>query len=162
MTDIRIEKIGKKASRGNNDSIRSEYLSLLNRKYADYSEFFEQCTRYEYLSDNIFDYAVYDPQEAERMVKTALSVCLSINTGNTYEYIDDRSQYVEYLWVINTAFFSERIDWGVAIRGAFWASKQGNGLIKLDYSLADGDSTRFTISSWKLFIEAMCLFINQG
>ena len=122
-----------------------------------------------YLSEMIFDFTTYDYEMDELFGRKAVEVCRAINNGKTFDYIKEPENYRWYLLMCNMPFFSERLDWGTSIRGAWWGPAQGEKIKFQSCGLWDGevqlsDDLFFSRDEWKSFIEAIVDFseITKG
>lgn len=99
-----------------------DYQLLLEHSFSMETEHTEcaPTSRLEYLSDYIFDFETYDSSMAELFAKKAVEVCEAITNRKTFEYIAGPEGYLWYLLMCNMPFFSERLQWGTSIRGAWW------------------------------------------
>ena len=79
--------------------------------------------RLQFLGQFIFQFETDDPAMTELFAQKALEVCAAISDGTTFEYIKDTEDYLWFLMLANFPFFSNRIEWGVSIRGAWWSSE---------------------------------------
>ncbi len=93
---------------------------LLDGFAATESHSARQHTRFEYLSEHIFDFNTYDSDMAKLFASKALEVCAAVLNKTTFDYIEDPDQYRWYMVMCNMPFFKDRLDWGVSIRGAWW------------------------------------------
>lgn len=121
--------------------------------------------RLEYLSDYIFDFTTYDSEMAKVFAGRALEVCAAISDKTTFEYIKDAVQYQWYLVMVNMPFFSDKIEWGTSVRGAWWG-EQPHSKIKFDSCglWLDGkqlyEPMEFTRAEWEGFIAAVREFAS--
>lgn len=134
-----------------------DYLKLLEHSYKVEKKYCErqQKTRYEFLSEYIFDFTTYDAQKSELFAKKAVEVCEAINNRKTFEYIKDDNNYNWYLMLCNTTFFHDKIEWGTSIRGAFWSAPTGTQITLLSCGLW------FEVEEWKCFIAAIIEFVSN-
>lgn len=137
------------------------YTKLLADGYAMTCEQGE--SRLEYLSDHIFDFTTYDSEKAERFAVMALEVCQAIQQRKTFEYIEDPTNYMTFLLMVNMPFFASRLNWGTSVRGAWWDTSYPNQA-DLDTSglwLDDQQITgplQFSTDDWRQFIDALLAF----
>ena len=115
-----------------------------------------EMSRFEFLSDYIFDFTTYDAEVSEFFARKALEVCASISDERTYYYIKDADNYRWFLLMVNMPFFSGRLDWGTSIRGAWWShddqTLESTGIWRGDEQLS---SVKFTRAEWLSFIAAL-------
>ena len=140
------------------------YLELLKESYEEEKERDNELDPYEYLADHIFDFTTYDGEAANRMGEVALSVCLAITDRSTFDYIENKVNYANYLNCVNLVFFMGKLEWGTSIRGAWW-DLHGNKEFELNsYGLyKDGEqvlSMKFNEKEWDSFVYAMRDFIS--
>jgi len=132
------------------------YTNLLDESYQRRRGL--DTSKKEFLSEEIFNFTTYDGFVSEILATKALEVCKAINRRTTFEYIKDEANYVSYILMCNTPFFSERIEWGCSIRGAWWdhdITLESCGLYENDEQLLKVD---FTKEEWEQFIEALLKF----
>lgn len=108
-------------------------------------------SRLEYLSDNVFNFVTYDSEISELFVRKALEVCAQLSARTTYEYIKDATNYQWYLLMCNMQFFSDRMEWGSSVRGAWWHYEQ-------ELEVATLPDKSFSEEEWLDFIEALIEF----
>lgn len=80
-------------------------------------------SRLEYLSSYVFGFVTYDDAIDKILAEKAVQVCCAISKRKTFEYIFDKKRYEWYLIMLNMKFFSEKIEWGTSIRGAWWSNE---------------------------------------
>ncbi len=141
-----------------------DYLELLKESYEEEKEMDNDLGPYEYLSDHVFGFTTCDGEAANRMGEVALSVCLAITDGTTFDYIENKVNYANYLNCVNLVFFMGKLEWGTSIRGAWW-DLHGNKEFELNsFGLhKDGEQVlniKFNEKEWGLFVYAMRDFIN--
>ena len=98
-----------------------DYLKLLEHSFKIVTEY-EPCppeNHLVYLADNIFDFTTYDSEISELFASKAVDVCDAINSGATFEYINDLEQYKWFLLMCNIPFFKYKLSWGGSICGAW-------------------------------------------
>lgn len=99
---------------------------------------------------------------ASLFAQKAVEVCEAINDRKTFEYINDEENYKWFLLMCNMPFFSDKLEWGTSIRGAWWDRK-----IKFScLGLWDGDdqlteSMEFDQNEWKVFVKAIIDFAKN-
>lgn len=143
-----------------------EYKKLLLENYKSACE--ERCNRdyklswMEYLSEYLFEFITENEQLAEVFAHMAVEVCIALSEETTYDYIKDLENYKNYLLMCNMAFFKDKIDWGISIRGSFWCGKEEDDFdIKLVSKVLGVDVEGefickvFTLEEWKCFIRAI-------
>lgn len=145
-----------------------DYLKLLEHSY-EIESTRGGCppeTRLAFLSESIFDFTTYDGEKDEFFGRRAVEVCTAINDGKTFDFIKDSDNYTWYLAMCNMPFFAERLEWGMSIRGAWWAGRMGKqieldscGLWMGDEQLTD--TMEFSDDEWKRFIAAVIEFAHS-
>lgn len=121
-------------------------------------------SRLMFLGDFIFNFTTYDDEASALFASKALEVCAAINDRKTFEYITDSENYRWYLWLCNTPFFANRLDWGTSIRGAWWNfgdTEYTSCGLWLDGQQECG-TLKFTSDQWRAFIAAMLEFGKVG
>lgn len=73
-----------------------------------------------FLADDLFDFTTYENEVAELMARKAVEVCQAITDNKTFDYIKTDEGHLWYLIMVNMPFFTDKIDWGTSIRGAYW------------------------------------------
>jgi len=142
-----------------------DYLKLLYHSFNVTKAYETDVDKFEYLSENIFNFTTYDGDVSHLFGKKALEVCQAINDKNTFEYQKDPENYRWYLLMVNMPFFENRLEWGCSIRGAWW-NIHGSlvfeisscGLYVDDEQLLD---ITFNAEQWDLFIKAMVEFATN-
>ncbi len=101
---------------------KRDYLRMLEDGHAEMDSFQGGLTsRLEYLADYIFDFTTYETAMAEMFASKAVEVCSAISERKTFDYLgasDENRMW--YLLMCNMPFFSDRLEWGTSIRGAWW------------------------------------------
>lgn len=129
-------------------------LQILKRDWDEYRNFrpFE-VTKYEWLSENIFDLTTYDNSLNERFGKKIFDVCKTILDGATFEYIQKSEQhYVDYILVCQLLEKFRWIEWGSSIRGA-WFEEQDESRYIFAYWDGEYKELQFTEENIRLLIE---------
>jgi len=138
-----------------------DYLKILENSFNVSKEMFE-CppeNRLEYLGDHVFDFTTYDGTMSSLFAQRAVEVCEAINNRKTFEYIEDEERYKWFLLMCNMPFFSDKLEWGTSIRGAWWNYK-----IKFScLGLFEGydqltEPMEFNQNEWEVFIKAIVDF----
>jgi len=76
-------------------------------------------TKIEYLGETVFDFITYDSEMTLSMSHNMLEVLNCILNSKTFEYIKDKTNYINYLNMVNTPFLIDKLEWGTSIRGAW-------------------------------------------
>lgn len=97
-----------------------DYKELLNNSYGMECSLCTGLSHLEYLSVSIFDFITYDNNINRLFAQKALEVCNAITNGKNFEYQENKENYKWYLLMVNMVFFSNKLDWGTSIRGAWW------------------------------------------
>lgn len=143
------------------------YKEMLEATYKEVSSHTECAprSRLEFLSEYIFNFTTYDPDISEMFAKKAVEVCKAINRKTTFKYIKDGDNYKWYLLMCNMPFFSERLEWGTSIRGAWWGVNS-DGVIEFDSCdiWFDEDKPwspiKFSREEWEEFVAAIIDFAS--
>jgi hypothetical protein len=143
---------------------RMDYLKLLQESYDVESFHNVGMSKHAYLSEHIFDFVTYDDDIADTMGVAALSVCVAITEGKTYELIrSSTAAYVQYLNNVNMKFFENKLEWGGSIRGAWWNLHGDEEFELSSCGLYEGNeqvlSIKFKLAEWVLFVSAMSKFV---
>jgi len=141
-----------------------DYLALLEDSYKIERQDDEELTKYEYLSDWIFQFTTYDGSISDSWGKIALEVCIVITDKLNFRYQENHDNYVWYLLMCNLPFFRDKIEWGTSIRGAWW-SICGSNTYEIDSCGIYAPTGKqiltplvFDEIKWTKFIHAMCNF----
>lgn len=116
--------------------------------------------RLDYLGNNIFDFTTYDSNISELFARKAVEVCDAITNKSTFDYIKNHDNYVWFLLMCNMPFFSNKLDWGSSIRGAWWRSS-GIEFQSLGIWIDDeqySESINFDVEEWEKFISSIVEF----
>ena len=143
---------------------------LLENSYRMTCDDLGEMSRYEYLADHIFDFTTYDSEISYLFGRKALEVCVAINNGQIFEYhekmANDYQWYIDnyhwYIIMVNMPFFTDKLQWGTSIRGAWWDSCNGIklkscGIFKDREQILE---LKFTKEEWSEFIKEMEEFAN--
>lgn len=145
-----------------------DYLKLLKNslEYLKKNDDDDDLSPFEFISDNIFDFTIYDGELSEEMGEKALEVCVAITNRKTFDYIKSGEKYKNYINMINMPFFKDRIEWGTSIRGAWWDYCVSEKITLESCGLFDGDTQILNLSfdgdQWTKFIEAMVEFTKDN
>lgn len=143
-----------------------DYLKLLEHSYDCQFAMFERSNeaRLTFLSEGVFGFTLYDSHKDEFFARRAIEVCAAITEEKTYNYISMADEnYTWFLVMCNMPFFSERIEWGSSIRGAWWGSLHNRQIeFSSDVLWVDGEqfneTLEFSVEEWKHFIAALIEF----
>lgn len=156
-----------------------DYDKLLNESFKHFLETSEHLhdgtetqeeLKAEFLSCDVFDLTTYDSALDLIFVREIMGVVEAIQYGKTFGYFkNDQSKYVTYIRCVNLPWFSDKLDWGGSIRGAWWGYFQvgskyskgcktqvGNGCLWYE-----GKQTKIVFDNneyWKLFIDSLISF----
>ncbi len=141
------------------------YIKLLENSYqlAQVLEGYK-FSRLAFLGEQIFGFTTYDSEAYELFGRKALEVCTAINDSETFQYQKkDKKDYNWYLIMVNMPFFTNKLEWGGSIRGAWW-DLYGDNLFEIDScGLWEDDeqllSIKFNSEQWPDFIKAMNEFV---
>lgn len=120
-------------------------------------------SRLAYLSLYIFDFTTYDSEMGELFAAKAVEVCAAINSRTTFEYIKEPEQYKWFLLMCNMPFFTDKLEWGTSIRGAWWGARPGRQIELDSCGIWIGDeqcteTLKFGNDDWRQFIAAVIEF----
>lgn len=141
-----------------------DYRRMLEDGFAQTNNFGGDCpaSRLEYLSDHIFDFTTYDGEMSELFARKALEVCAAISNRTTFYYIKDAENHRWFLVMCNMPFFSQRLNWGTSIRGAWWDTSHPNAAEFNTCGLwLDGEqlaALSFSTDQWRELIAAVLAF----
>lgn len=145
-----------------------DYREFLEHSYKKTLDVFGdgELPRLGYLAEHIFDFTTYDGGMSDLFGMRAVEVCKAITEKATFQYIEDKEQYTWFLIMCNTPFFSDRIDWGTSIRGAWWAAEPGKLLELSSCGLWIGDEQitdplKFSDREWHEFMRALIDFATN-
>lgn len=96
------------------------YLKLLKGGYKESSEWGRETSKEEFLGFDIFGIDTCDDYMCEKMALEWLEVCECISENKTFEYISTDEKYETYLRTVNYKFFTDKLEYGTSIRGAWW------------------------------------------
>lgn len=88
------------------------------KEYCDFND--DPTTKYEWAADEIFDLTTYDGELDELFVKKIIEVSKAILYRHTFEYIQNKQDYISYIIVCQMFERFNWIDWGTSIRGAWF------------------------------------------
>ena len=138
---------------------KQDYLRMFEDGHKETDSFNGEgrTSKLDYLANHIFDFTTYESEMSELFAIKAIEVCGAISDRKTFEYIDSNNDNrIWYLLMCNMPFFSERLEWGTSIRGAWWSHPmkldtcglfwKGNQII---------ETMNFTEIEWEQFIEAV-------
>jgi len=139
-----------------------DYLELLEYSYKTEIAHSGETSRLDYLSENIFDFTLYDSEMGDLFGKKAVEICCAINDKKSFEYQKDSYQW--YLIIVNMPLFVGKLEWGMSIRGAWWGlygddvfTIESCGLWQNDDQLL---ALKFNAEEWGLFIRALKSFTS--
>lgn len=142
-----------------------DYKELLEHSYKVAAKTFDCApeSRLEYLGDHIFNFATYDSEMSVLFASKAVEVCAAINNKLTFDFIEDDNNYKWFLIMCNMPFFTERLEWGTSIRGAWWGGMPGNQIEFQSCGLWIGNkqlhqTMKFSREEWEKFIAAVVEF----
>ena len=90
---------------------------------------------------------------------------MALLNRETFAYILDERAYMWFIIMCNMDFFSERIEWGTSIRGAWWDIYGKKEFEIKSCGLYEGEEQileplKFNKDQWGLFIKAMQEFVK--
>ena len=99
----------------------AKYIELLDKHFKEEQHL--ECapeTKMEYLGSSIFDFTTYDGEIDILFAEKMVEVLKVILNKNTFEYIENKEQYLNYLTMVNMPFLTDKLEWGGSIRGAWF------------------------------------------
>ena len=81
-------------------------------------------SKMEYIGHVIFNFTTYSNSIDELFAALMMPVIRCILEKKTFEYQEDRSQYINYLHMVNMPFLVNKLEWGTSIRGAWFDDYQ--------------------------------------
>ncbi len=143
-----------------------DYLKLLKESYIKAKLEDDTLTPHEFLGACVFEFTTYDGGISDKMSRIALPICLAITERTTFDFIEDEDNYLNYITYANTDFFSQKLEWGTSIRGAWW-DLNCNRAFELDGDdlYLDGErmlNLKFNNDDWDLFVYAMRDFVLES
>ena len=141
------------------------WLEILERSYDKHCSFIGECSRLDFLTENIFNITTYDDSISEIIGVKIIEVAEAITKRQTFEYIKDEGNYLWYITCVNFPFFYPRLNWGSSIRGAWWDDIHKNPLNTCSLIDSDGEQVLewdFTAEEWCDFILSFRLFVEEG
>lgn len=124
----------------------------------------------EFLASNVFDLTTCDSELDLIFIREIMSVVEAINYSKTFDYFkNDRDKYITYIRCVNLPWFSDKLNWGSSIRGAWWDYFQTGSKYSKDCKTQVGNGclwyeekqTKVTFDNnenWKLFIDNLISF----
>lgn len=112
-----------------------KYTNILNADYKEQKEerirtgAEDELSKLEYLSHRVFDFNTYDSDIDVLFSKLMIDTITAIHTRTTFEY--QKTDYQNYLLMVNMTFLADKLEWGTSIRGAWFEEKEFK-LIYLD------------------------------
>lgn len=105
-----------------------EFLQKNYESYKNYQDFKDYETKLEYIGRQIFDFTTYQSDMDEYFASKMLKVCEVILNNQTYDYIEDKNNLINYLTMVNMPFLSmqNKLEWGTSIRGAWFNTSTWN------------------------------------
>lgn len=120
-------------------------------------------SRKAFLAEYVFGFVTYDDLASDFFAAKALEVCAAISANSVNEYVADPDNKLWFLAMCNMPFFSERLNWGISIFGAWWdLCMPSKTQLESDGLWRDGqqitEPLKFSTDEWKVFIEAIIAF----
>jgi len=98
-----------------------KFIEILEQNYKEQAEMgIELDSKIEYLGSTIFDFTTYDGEIDVLFAKKMIPVLKCILERKTFEYQQDKQQYINYLTMVNMPFLTDKLEWGSSIRGAWF------------------------------------------
>lgn len=113
-------------------------IDIFRKSYSFYRECYEELpSKYHWAALEIFHLTTYDSSLDEFFVKKIIEVSKAILNRETFEYIEDKQNYIIYVLVCQMFNRFDWIEWGTSIRGA-WFEKGCDAYWLLDdYNLQE-------------------------
>lgn len=90
-----------------------------------------KCTKFQYLADYIFNFALYDDEMSELFGKAMCQVIEAILIRKTFEFQKiSRENYITFLLMVNMPFLDGKLSYGTSIRGAFFDGEENESIGK--------------------------------
>ena len=96
------------------------FKGVLSKSYLDQQDMDHPTTKMEYLGNTVFDFTTYDGEIDAMFAEKMIEVLECILDRTTFEYQENRKQYLNYLTMVNMPFLADKLDWGTSIRGAYF------------------------------------------
>ena len=98
-----------------------KFIEILDRNYKEQAEMgIEFETKMEYLGSTVFDFTTYDGAIDVLFAEKMIPVLKCILDRKTFEYQENKEQYINYLMMVNMPFLVDKLEWGTSIRGAWF------------------------------------------
>jgi len=98
-----------------------KFIEILDRNYKEQAEMgIELESKMEYLGSVVFDFTTYDGAIDVLFAEKMIPVLKCILNGKTFEYQENKEQYINYLMMVNMPFLVDKLEWGTSIRGAWF------------------------------------------
>ena len=136
-------------------------LDMLNQSYQEYYCEYKGSKK-AFVGLNVFDMCTYDEEMSEHFCDCFMGTVNAITDGKTFEHIENKDNYISYLWCINHPSIKNKIDWGTSIRGAWWA--HGKFVVSSCGIVCDGEQiTKLSMNrdGWIAFIAALNEFLSH-
>lgn len=79
-------------------------------------------SRFQFISRYIFKFRTHNKELDESFGRKAMEVFKAITEQNIYEYVKDKNNYLNYIFIINLPFFKENTEQENSIFEATWDS----------------------------------------
>lgn len=124
----------------------------------------------DFLSGDVFNLTTYDSALDILFVTDIMEVVKAIHTSTTFDYFrDDQDKYVKYITCVNFPWFTDKLDWGGSIRGAWWEYfNKGEGYMRKAVTQVgdgclwyEGKQTKVEFDNrdgWILFVDELIKF----
>lgn len=90
----------------------------------------DEYTKYEWAACYIFDLYTYDTALDEKFVKSIIEVSKAIIDMETYNYIENRDNYLKHILVCQLLYHFNWINWGTSIRGPWFESDSRKDILE--------------------------------
>lgn len=104
-----------------------DYKSKFDKLYQDAKKRnFPPGNKLMFLGSDVFDFTTYDGEVYELFAKKMIEVIDCILNKKTFDYQNESTEnYLNFLTMVNMPFLSDKLEWGMSIRGA-WFDEYGH------------------------------------
>jgi hypothetical protein len=133
----------------------ANYKEQLDKLYLEEKD--NECppgNKFQFLGNSIFNFTTYDGGVDELFAKKMLEVIDCIYNKKTFDYQNDKVNYINYLTMVNMPFMKGKLEWGTSIRGA-WFDEYGH------HSENEEDKVYSITYDWKIPKKEIMEFMKQ-
>lgn len=113
-------------------------------------------SKLEFLASFLYGFNTYDSEMDELLALKALEVCEAISIHTTSEYIEkSNDNYQWFLIILQTTFFSDKLDWGTSIRNPWWDINDNSFLKMLELE------SEIRIKEWSEFCVGLVEWVKE-